>query len=122
MTGLFETAPKALIVSNNVVEADDLTEMLTEQGLAPVIHVRDVEGAQAVLEQHRATLRLVMCGLLMHETEVSSFVQAQERSAWSLVLIDPPAAQNGREGINVLLRPFSTADVMAALFRLGLKS
>ncbi|MCR9108873.1 hypothetical protein [Marivita sp. XM-24bin2] len=122
MTELFESDPKALIVSNNVIEADDLTEMLTEQGLDPVVHVRDVEGAQAVLEQRSANLRLVICGLSMHETDACSFVQEQMKSTWSLLLIDPPDAQDGQEGCGVLLRPFSTADMMAVLLRMGLTS
>ncbi|MFA8384672.1 MAG: hypothetical protein ACEPO2_03560 [Pelagibaca sp.] len=120
MTEVTTFGPKTLIVSNNVIEADDLTEMLTDQGLGPVLHARDLDDASKVLTEAGNNLKLVMCGLSLHLHEVNEFLAEINLPGLSLVVIDGPAEFSEREGAGVLLRPFSTRDVMAALSRLGL--
>lgn len=120
MTDMMTSVPKTLIVSNNMIEADDLTEMLTDQGLGPVMHARDLNDASRVLTEAGDNLRLMMCGLSLHLHEVNEFLAEIDLPGMSLVVIDGPEEFSEREGAGVLLRPFSTRDVMAALSRLGL--
>ena len=120
MSELYSTAPKTLIVSRNMVEADDLTEMLTGQGLGPVVHVRDLEAAERILESSATSLELMMFGLSMHLPETKQFLLSQDPSKRHLLVIDGPVEFTEMKGAGVIPRPFSTKDVMAALKRLGL--
>jgi hypothetical protein len=120
MTELAKKAPRALIVSNNVVEADDLTELLTGQGLGPVRHARDIDNARKVLAEAGDELRLMMCGLSLHLHEVKEFLDTLKMPDLALLVIDGPAQFLEREGAGVVQRPFSTSDVLVALERLGL--
>ena len=121
MIELTTSAPKTLLISNNMVEVDDLTEMLVEQGLGPVIHTRDLEGTARVLAETGETLRLLICGLSMHLHEVKEFLASWDLSTVSLVVIDGTAEFLDREGAAILQRPFSTDDVLAAFARIGLR-
>jgi hypothetical protein len=121
MIELTTSAPKTLLISNNMVEVDDLTEMLVEQGLGPVIHTRDLEGTARVLAETGETLRLLICGLSMHLHEVKEFLASRDLSTVSLVVIDGTAEFLDQEGAAILQRPFSTADVLAAFARIGLR-
>lgn len=122
MNELYSSAPKTLIVSNNVVEADDLTEMLTSQGLGPVVHTRDLEDAKSVLSKSADSLDLLLFGLSLHVREATEFLLSVDVSETSLVVIDGPLEFCEKEGAGVLLRPFSTSDVLAALKQLGLQN
>ncbi|WP_439121351.1 hypothetical protein [Marivita sp.] len=119
MTELTTSAPKTLIISNNMVEADDLTEILTGQGLGPVVHVRGVADAHDALTQSGEHLRLMLFGLSMHRHDVADFPTKYDASTCPLILIDGPSELSDRAGAGVLLRPYSTDDVLAALARLG---
>ena len=120
MPELTTSAPRTLIISNNMVEADDLTEMLTGLGLGPVLHARDVMDATGIVARSGQSLRLMMCGLSLHLHGVAEFLASVDRSSLSLVVIDGPAEFSQGDGAGLLFRPFSTRDVMAALARLGL--
>lgn len=110
--------PKTLIVSDNMVEAEDLIEMLTPEGLGPVALARDVGKARFVVEQSRQSLHLIIFGLSMHIHESSRFVETLDRSGTALLVLDGPVSLGVGEGAGCLNRPFSTNDVMAALARL----
>jgi alpha-glucuronidase len=120
MTELYGAAPKTLIVSNNMIEADDLIEMLTFQGLGPVAHARELNDAQLILDRSSDSLRLLMFGLSLHLHEAKTFLETFDMSGKALLVIDGPMDFSQMEGAGVLLRPFSTKDVLAALKRLGL--
>ena len=121
MIELNSSAPKTLIVSNNMVEADDLTEMLTSQGFGPVLHTRDLDDAKSLLTGSQSSIRLLMFGLSLHVHEAQEFLATVDVSGKSLLVIDGPLEYAEKKGAGVLLRPYSTADVMAALKVLGLK-
>lgn len=120
MTDLNGSDPRTLIISNNMIEADDLIEMLTGQDLGPVAHTRDVHGALAVLKESASQLRLLLYGLSLHLHEINDFLATIDRSAFKLIVIDGPADFAGQEGAAVLHRPYSTGDVLAALAQVGL--
>lgn len=121
MIELTPSAPKTLLISNNMVEVDDLTEMLVEQGLGPVTHTRDLENTARILAETGETLRLLICGLSMHLHEVKEFLASWDLSTVSLVVIDGTAEFLDRGGAAILQRPFSTDDVLAAFARIGLR-
>lgn len=120
MTEVSFAAPKTLIVSNNMIEADDLTEMLTSQGLGPVVHARGVDEAQDALAQASDSLQLLMFGLSLHVPEAQQFLKGLDTAGRSLLVIDGPVDYSDREGAGILQRPYSTDDVLSALSRLGL--
>lgn len=121
MTELTKSAPKTLLVSNNMVEVDDLTEMLIECGLGPVEHARGIEETAQILADTGGSLRLMICGLSLHLHEVKAFLASPDVSNVSLVVIDATADDLGRAGAAFLQRPFSTNNVLSALTRLGLR-
>ena len=121
MIDLKPSDPKTLLVSNNMVEVDDLTEMLVELGLGPVEHARDLEDTLQILAEGGKPFRLMICGLSLHLHDVKEFLASLDLSTVALVVIDGSAEYLDREGVAFLQRPFSTGDVLAALTRLGLR-
>ena len=121
MPDLISTGPKTLIVSRNMVEADDLTEMLMGYGLGPVAHARNLDAARRVLASATESLELLMFGLSLHVPETARFLSTLDTSERSLLVIDGPRDFTESKGAGVISRPFTTNDVMAALKGLGLQ-
>jgi hypothetical protein len=120
MTEVLSATPKTLIVSDNVVEAEDLTEMLAERGLGPVAHARDIQGAQDVFASTSGSLQLMIFGLSLHKPDAKGFLETMASERKPLVVIDGQKGAVELNGAGILLRPFSTSDVMAALKHVGL--
>lgn len=120
MTEVLAATPRTLIVSDNVIEAEDLTEMLSERGLGPVAHVRDIESAQTVFDTTDTSIHLLIFGLSLHKPEAQGFLRAVATRKKPLLVIDGRKESQELKGAGIVLRPFSTSDVMAALKQIGL--
>jgi hypothetical protein len=110
-----DTLPRALIVTSNIVIAEDLTDILRDHRGATVdarTSLQDDWGADYELAVFDTPL-----DQLMGDRRLGDLAKAGTRL---IVLEGFSGAARAAEGLSVLAQPFRTADVVALLESLGL--
>lgn len=112
-------APRTLLVTENMIEAEDLIETLTLQGMGPVLHVRHLGEAKDALSLDHRHFEMIIFGLSQHVPGTEAFIQAIDTSSVPLLWIDGDADVAAKQGLAAVLRPFSTREISNALTQLG---
>lgn len=119
MTSCTRLAPRTLLVTENMVEAEDLIEILTLKGMGPVLHVRYLNEAKDALNRSHRHFEIIIVGLSQHVPGTEAFIQTIDRSSVPLLWIDGNADLDAKQGSAAVLRPFSTREISNALTQLG---
>ncbi|WP_292284839.1 hypothetical protein [Marivita sp.] len=119
MSSCTRLAPRTLLVTENMVEAEDLIETLTLQGMGPVLHVRHLDEAKHALDEDNRHLEMIIFGLSQQVPGTEAFIQAIDTLSVPLLWIDGSADVAARHRSAAVLRPFSTKEISNALTQLG---
>ncbi|MCL3880738.1 hypothetical protein [Marivita sp. GX14005] len=109
-----------LIVTDSVLEADDLNEML--QGYGPALHVRNFDLALDALKRRGASLRLVVFGVSVKGRQAEALLAAVDPARTALLLIDGSPDLTRSDGAGFVTRPYSSDDIFAALAPLRIET
>ncbi|WP_424966781.1 hypothetical protein [Dinoroseobacter sp. S375] len=110
-----QPAPRALILSTNAVEAQDLAEMLdTFFGMTSAV-CRSLDAAHDIARTHLATLEVAFVAASLRAADQGNLVAKLKAAQSKVVLIDADPGLADMLGFNALLRPFLAEDVRAAL-------
>jgi hypothetical protein len=105
-----------LLLTNNLLEAADLTEQIEQRGIGNVVILRSAADALHCFDQQGCAPTLIIFGLPC-ETEQSRDVLARARqNGCRILLIDGPICPSSSPG---LMRPYTSSDVDLAFRRLG---
>lgn len=108
-------APRALILSSNALEAQDLAEMLESFfGMTSAI-CRSIDAALDVARANRTSLEVAFLGASTQATDLSGLIGSLRDNQSTIVLIDAEPVSAQAQGLRSLLRPFSAEHVRAAL-------
>lgn len=118
MPDLMSGAVRALVVTNNMLEGDDLRELLDLHQFGPSLHVRKVETALELVANATEELRLLIVGLNAELDRFADLVGLASEKRLSLLFIDAPPQEAERERASFVARPYTSGDVLNALSRL----
>ncbi|MFP7571165.1 hypothetical protein [Marivita sp. S2033] len=122
MTDLNDADTTALVVTNSVLEGEDLLEILETQGIGPARHVRDFETALREIACSGDRLKLLIFGLNTRADEAAVLLAAVDPAKTALLLIDDSPHLSSSDGAGFVARPFTTEDVIAALTQVCLST
>lgn len=108
-------APRALILSSNALEAQDLAEMLESFfGMTSAV-CRTIDAALEVAQAHRTSLEVAFVAASLQAVDQSGLIGSLQDSQSKIVVIDAEPASASAQGLKSLLRPFAAEHVRAAL-------
>lgn len=113
------TSYTILILTNNLLEAADLTEEVEQRGLGNAIILRTAAEAVQYLSQRSAPPRLVIFGVDTRTDEATQALSQLEQTSSRVLFIDGHRETRSRPNSAGLLRPYTSEDVDAALRLLG---
>ncbi len=111
---------RTILLTDQMLEAADLTEMMERRGLEPVMTFRSAETARILLSAAQVRPDLVIFGLENENDPALDECLALINRLGSAVIFINGSAENirGTEAIHIA-RPFTSRDVELALQRAG---
>ena len=107
-----------LIIVENFVEADDLRDAFERFHLGPVVRIRSVEHAQAILAETRHRPQLVVLGVTPDADTAQDLLMEQHLRGARILVLNGPPPEVEPLGIAHLSRPYAEDDLNRAIRQL----
>ncbi|MBV2358404.1 hypothetical protein KUH32_01335 [Thalassococcus sp. CAU 1522] len=106
---------RAFILTENALEAMDIAEFLQSKGVDRIGMATTVSAATALVIQAASPPALVMFGFPLSGSEARDCLAAIRYMGWPTIVVNGHSVDPASEGLPILARPFSTADLDHAL-------
>lgn len=107
-----------LIIVDNFVEADDLIDAFERRLMGPVLHLRTVDTARAMLAEAGQRPQLVVIGVAPDAATTAALIAEQCRAGGRVLVLNGPPPATPTPGVVHLSRPWTESDLTGAIRQL----
>ncbi|WP_143747233.1 hypothetical protein [Marinibacterium profundimaris] len=107
-----------LLIVESFVEADDLQDAFEQRRLGPVVHMRSVETARAMLQETGRKPQIIVVGAAADAVLVRALIEEQNALKVRLLILNDDMGDELTPGVIHLSRPYGERELSSAIDQL----
>lgn len=107
-----------LLIVDSFVEADDLQDAFERHRLGPVVHMRTVETARAMLEETARRPQILVIGAAAGSAMSDALIEEQQARGAKILVLSDGQSDGAAPGVIHLARPYAESDLTRAIGQL----